>query len=769
VDTHRRGARVLLLEGEAEVGLVAPREDSPDPLGRSLDDPRAGVGQRRLAERERYHSSIAGDGMKQVFLNASQVAEVMEVEAPSCGPREVLIGVRASLISTGTETAGYDGGGLVARGLREPGRIRAVWESARRDGLRSTIDRIKAKARELTPRGYSGSGVAVAVGAEVRDVAVGDRVAYAGAPHAEFVAVGENLVAPIPSEVTFEEAAFGGVACIALHGVRLAEVALGERVLVVGLGLVGLLAAQLAQASGATVIGVEPLRRRRELARELGIAPTLDPSEAEQWWQTVAFLTRGYGADAALLCAGVKDSAPTNEALAACRDRARVVMVGDMGLALSRRELFGKELLFRVSRSYGPGRYDPDYEARGLDYPIGYVRWTEGRNLACFLDLVAQRRVQVRPMVGKEFPLVQAPDAYRLLVDGPGSAVAVLLTSPEQTTRPSASSVRRRAVVGKTGRLRVGIIGCGSFVTQQLLPHFPELNAELYGAANRSSGRFPVLEARFHPAVLTTSVDQLVEDPAVDAFIVGTRHNLHAPLAERILRSGKPVHVEKPMGLTLPEAESLAATVQETNGLLTVGFNRRFAPLVDALRGALQDAPSPRQFLYRVNALPVPIDHWTLDPVEGGGRLVGEGCHFIDLVCYLAGAEVLEVSGALVGGANQLASPRDNFVATMRFANGDIGTVAYTGQGAGGASKERLEAFTSGRLFEIDDFDRLVVHGARAAPTPGHRDKGFRGELENFFEAVRGRATLRTTVEDGLRVARIVDTLLCQAKALPPG
>ena len=696
--------------------------------------------------------------MKQVFLNSRQVAEVAEVDVPGLGAREVLVRVRSSLISTGTETAGYDVGSLVARGLRDPSRLKAVWESVRRDGLRETLERVRVKAHELTPRGYSGAGVVVGVGPEVRLVAVGDRVAYAGAPHAEYVAVSENLVAQMPAEVSFEEAAFGAVASIALHGVRLAEPTLGERVLVVGLGLIGLLAAQFARASGATVIAVEPLESRRALGRSVGVEVVLDPHEVEDLAGAVAFVTDGHGADAALLCAGGRDSTVTNLALAACRDRARVVMVGDMGLDLQRGPLFRKELAFRVSRSYGPGRYEPNYEVRGLDYPIGYVRWTEGRNLACFLDLIARGTLRVRAMISRRFPLVEAGVAYRVLIDDPVSSIAVLLEPEEHDAMPAPAPLRRRARAARPELVRVGVIGCGSFVTQQLLPHFESLGAALHGVANKSSVGFAALEARYRPSLLTTSVDCLLEEPAIDAFIVGTRHNLHAPLAERILRIGKPVHVEKPMAMSAAEAGVLSRVVREVDGMLTVGYNRRFAPTVDALREALATCVPPRQFLYRVNALPVPMGHWILDPIEGGGRMVGEGCHFIDLICYLAGADLSDVSGSLVGGANPAVSPRDNFAVTLRFANGDVGTVVYTAQGSPGPSKERLEVFSGGRVFDLEDFLRLHVYGARKPALVLRRaDKGFRGHLENFFESVRGRGALRTTAQDGVRVAQIIE------------
>jgi predicted dehydrogenase len=309
--------------------------------------------------------------------------------------------------------------------------------------------------------------------------------------------------------------------------------------------------------------------------------------------------------------------------------------------------------------------------------------------------------------------------------------------------------------------VRVGVIGCGSFVTTHMAPHFAGLDAELYAVANRTAAAFPVLASRFRPGLLTTSTDEMLADPAVDAVIIGTRHDLHAPLALRVLDVRKPVHVEKPMAMTLAEAESVLAAVRASDGVLTVGYNRRFAPVIEELRNALRRDPPPRQFLYRVNAPPVPHAHWTLDPEEGGGRLIGEGCHFIDLLCFLSDSEVEEVGGAPVGGARAAVSAQESFSIVLRFANGDVGTVIYAGHGADALGKERIEVFGAGRTYVVDDLVRLETFGARspvlALRTP---DKGIRGHLGNFFDVVRGRAALRTTAEDGHRVARIIDTFL---------
>ncbi len=700
--------------------------------------------------------------MKRVVLNPRQVAEVVQADVPPCGPREVLIAVAASLISTGTETAGYDAGGPITRGVRDPSVLRRVVDSLVTEGFDATRRKVIAKGQEQLPLGYSGAGIVVAVGAEVRRVSRGDRVAYVGAPHAEYVAVNENLIAPIPEGVSLEAAAFGAVGCIALHGVRLGEPTLGETAVVVGLGLVGLCAGQCARASGLRVIGVEPLASRRALAATLGFYLTLDPGAEENLGRTILAETDGVGADVVYLCARIEGSDVTNSTLAFARDRARVVMIGDMGLALDRGELFGKELDFKVSRSYGPGRYAPAYESRGLDYPIGYVRWTEGRNLAQVMTMLRDGTLAVEPMISETVPIDDAPDAYRRLVEAPDRTLAVLLTySAKPIESPRREAVRRASPSGKPGELRVGVIGAGAFVEANLLPQLGGLNARLHAVANRTPGAFSRLQALYAPALLTTDPAELLADADVDAVLIGTRHDSHAALARAALTAGKAVHVEKPLALTLPDAEEVAAMVRETGGLLTIGFNRRLAPTTAALRMALSGVTGPRQFLYRVNAPLMPPSHWSLDPLEGGGRLVGEGCHFIDLVCYLAASDLTAASIAFLGAAARASAAQDNFSIVLRFENGDLATIVYSGEGNPGLAKERLEVFAGGRAYVLDDFVRLSAHGTRlASPVPERPDKGFRGHLANFFDAVRGDAALVTTVEDGVRVARIIENMM---------
>ncbi|MBT5955270.1 MAG: zinc-binding dehydrogenase, partial [Candidatus Marinimicrobia bacterium] len=515
--------------------------------------------------------------MKQIFFNSSQLPEVHNVDAPLCGEREILISVRKSLISTGTETAGYDSGSMLSRSLKNPSVIKTVSNSIKEQGLRSTYKKIKAKKHELTMRGYSGAGVIVGIGGKVQGFSIGDHVAYAGAPHAELVTVNENLTAHIPDGVSFSEAAFGALGCIAMHGVRLGKPSLGEVCAVLGFGLVGLLTAQLARASGLKVICLEPDNHRREIACKLGFTNVIDPTIEDDLAKILHFFSGGLGIDIMYLCAGIKDSRITNEALSCCRDRGRVIMIGDMGLDLDRAYLFQKEIDFKVSRSYGPGRYDVNYEEKGLDYPIGYVRWTEKRNLSLFLKMAQNKSIRLKEMISSEFPIEDASEAYQLLTEKHSKKLALLLSynQDEITLQTETSPPRLQSIKTRKNELSIGIIGCGSFVQHNLLPYFSSLDVKLYGIANRSVKEFSKINALYNPVLTTTDSEKLINDPNVDAFIVATHHNSHASIAKAILNQQKPVYVEKPLALSLSDAQEIEKLVQDQNGLLSIGYNRR--------------------------------------------------------------------------------------------------------------------------------------------------------------------------------------------------
>jgi len=438
-----------------------------------------------------------------------------------------------------------------------------------------------------------------------------------------------------------------------------------------------------------------------------------------------------------------------------------------MGLNLDRGNLFQKEIDFKVSRSYGPGRYDENYEVKGLDYPIGYVRWTEQRNLSHFLNMVQNKSISLNEMVTGEYLIEDAPKAYQLLIEKKNKNLAILLSynqSDASQIHTEASSPQFKVTKIKNNELRIGIIGCGSFVQSNLLPHFSSLGVSLYGVSNRTIKEFSKINATYNPTVLTTNTGKLIEDPNVDAFIIATQHNSHAHLAKKILNQQKPVYVEKPLALSLSDAQEIAQIVQEKSGLLSIGYNRRCSPYTKTMKEYLKSTPEKRQFLYRINAPVLPQNHWLLDPEIGGGRLIGEGCHFIDLICYLADSKIIKVSGSFLGSDSKLLKAKDNFTITLSFANGDIGTVVYSGQGNTNLSKELIEVYTAGRVFVIDDFKKLSVYGMDVKDVKGKQEKGFKQHLGSFFNAVRGKSKLITTVSDGLRVAKVIEQLIYNQK-----
>lgn len=702
--------------------------------------------------------------MKQIFYNSKQLIEISEVPIPEIGDNEILISVKTSLISTGTETVGYNSGSLYSRNIKKLSSIKKIANTINSTGLKNTYRKILEKENELKPTGYSGAGIVVKTGRQVQKYSIGDRVAYIGAPHAEYVVVGENSIARISEGVSFAEASFGALACIALHGVRLADPTLGEKAIVLGMGLVGVLVAQFARLSGMEVICLETIANRRQFAIELGFNTVLDPSSDENIMKTINSCTNGYGADILYLCAGSKNSDVTNNALSFCRDKGRVIMIGDMGLNLIRGPLFSKEIDFKISRSYGPGRYDKQYEQKALDYPIGYVRWTANRNLQYFLQVLSENKINTKNMISKEYSIDEATEAYQQLKDSANNILSIVMTYPDKSLEISAKErhiVKCNRKVPQKNVLNIGVIGCGSFAQQNLLPYFSELGARVYGVANQTSKAFSSIKTLYSPELFTTSVDELINDKQVDGFIIATPHNLHFEQACQIVKSQKPVHVEKPLALNFLEAKTVAHLVIENNSLLTIGFNRRFAPTVVALINILKNYNIPKQYLYRINAPLLPYDHWTMDTEIGGGRLIGEGCHFIDLMCYIANSKVLKISGGFLGSESEGIPAKDNFTINLSFANGDLATIMYSGQGSNLLSKERLEVFFGGNVMILDDFARLDGYGIKSYFSPLKKsDKGFKGHLKNYFDSIRGENNLVTTVHDGLKVAEVIDTLL---------
>jgi predicted dehydrogenase/threonine dehydrogenase-like Zn-dependent dehydrogenase len=666
---------------------------------------------------------------------------VVDAPLPSLKPGWILVANRASLISAGTERAKVELGAknLAQKARARPDLLKKVVDRARSEGIGSALSAARERLDALSPLGYSSAGTVIRVGAGVEGIAPGDRVACGGggfATHAEVIAVPRNLIAAVPDDVSFESAAYATVGAIALHGVRRAEAQLGERVGVIGLGLVGQLAVRILAAGGCTPIGVDLDPKAVELAASGGARAFERDRDGLQ--SSVLEATGGLGLDSVLVCAAATSSDPVRLASELARERGRVVIVGDVPIEADRALFYEKELELRLSRSYGPGRYDRDYEERGRDLPPAYVRWTEQRNMQAFVGLVASGAVDPSPLTTHRFPVEQAERAYALLTDDRGEdrpfGILLEYAYEERPAAPTPHSARPRGA----GTARIGLIGAGSFARATLLPGLRDAGAELAAVASGGGLTATDVATRFG-FERAGSADEILADDSIAAVVIATRHASHAQLTASALRTGKAVFVEKPLAIDrdgLAEVEEALAP----DSLLMVGFNRRFAPLAVQLRNELEAVASPT-LLARVNAGPLPADHWTHDPEHGGGRLIGEGCHFVDLLSYLSGGPAVVVHALAVPHPQRPLECSDEVVATLRFANGGVGSLVYTGGGDPRLPKERIEAFGGGLAAVLDDFRRLELsRGGKRRVTKRRQDKGHKAEVARFVAAVRGTA-----------------------------
>ena len=680
--------------------------------------------------------------MKQVVQDVrSGQTQVVDVPVPRAAPGTALIRTGASLVSAGTERTlvEFAGRSLIGKARARPDLVRQTLDKARREGILSTLDAVQSRLDQPMPLGYSSAGTVVEVSAGLVGVRAGDRVAAAGlgcAVHGEYAVVPMNLMAQLPDSVDFESGAFATVGAIALHGFRLAEPQLGDRVAVIGLGLLGLLSVGIARAAGCRVFGVDVDPARVARAREMGVeAVTRQGAE-----EAAAVFSQGQGFDILLICAHAASADPVDLAGALARDRAAVVAVGAVDLHIPRKPYYEKELRFVVSRSYGPGRYDPRYEEDGVDYPIGYVRWTEQRNLEAFLGLLAEGRLDVRPLITHRFPIERAAEAYDLITGRSGDPyLGVLLTYGQAAAAP----IERRVLVSSsaaepTAAVRLGALGAGSFASGVLFPALRRVRGvEPIGLATASGLKAENLGRRYGFRYATTEEAEILRDPAINTVAVLTRHHLHARQTVAALRAGKHVFCEKPLALSREELVDIGAALTESGRLLCVGFNRRYAPMAVRLREAFAQVHEPLLMHYRVNAGPLPPNHWLLDPAQGGGRIVGEACHFIDFLTFLANAVPVRVEAR--GLALGRRSPEENVVLVIEFANGSLGTVTYAASGARTFPKERVEVFGGGQAAALDDFRRLeIVAGGRRRTRRAwlRQDKGHRQLWQAFAQAV---------------------------------
>lgn len=708
--------------------------------------------------------------MKQLFQDARRAeVSVVDVPAPKLLPGCVLVRTAASLVSAGTERAAteFAGKNLLQKARMRPDLVRDVLNKISRDGVFSTISSVRNRLDQPNSLGYSSSGTVLAVSEGLVDINPGDRVACAGAGHAvhaEFACIPRLLVARIPSDqVTFEEATFTTLGSVALHGVRTGDAKLGDIVAVIGLGLLGQLTVQILKAAGCCVLGMDISAERAQSALRLG-ADAVSTSVSE-FHNVCRQHSSGHGADAVIIAAQSSSNEPVNLAGAVARNRAVVVAVGTVAMDIPRKTFYEKELDFRISRSYGPGRYDAAYEQKGIDYPIGYVRWTETRNMDAFLRLLAEKKINLLPLITHRFPIAQAPAAYELITGKTGEPfVGVLITYPPDA-EPScninvapANKILKVPTKLSAQTIRIGLLGAGNFATRTLLPAIRRHGGTEMVTAVTASGSHACYAAnKFGFRFCATDDREIFDNPEINAVVIVTRHHLHAQQVIAALRSGKHVFCEKPLCLNEDELNEIVAEYEACSDrlLLMVGFNRRFASLAISLKSFLRDVHEPLAIHYRVNAGFLSADHWLNDPQQGGGRIIGEVCHFVDFLSFLTGSRVTRLETRSLPNPGQYSN--DNVECSLHFSNGSLGTISYLANGDQSYSKERIEVFGGGGVAVLEDFRRLelIRHGRkRTFRSLLRQDKGHRGEWEAFANAIQ------TGAASPISFAEIVNTMM---------
>ncbi|HEY0545326.1 MAG TPA: bi-domain-containing oxidoreductase [Pyrinomonadaceae bacterium] len=696
--------------------------------------------------------------MKQILQNLKTgQLNVAEVPPPVAGRGRVLVRTAASLISAGTERMTVDMAkkSLLGKARERPDLVKQVIQKAKNEGLLNTFNAVRSKLGSSTALGYSAAGIVAGVGEDVTEFRVGDRVSCAGAgyaSHAEVLSVPKNLCVRLPEKATFEAGAFGTLGAIALQGVRLAEPTLGEAVVVIGLGLLGQLTVQLLKANGCRVFGLDIDPKKIELAQQLGAeGGALSDADAKS---AVMQWSRGRGADAVLITAATSSNQPVELAGEISRMKGRVVAVGLVGLDVPRHLYYNRELTLKISMSYGPGRYDPEYEERGHDYPFAYVRWTEGRNIEAFLDLVAEGRVNVERLITHRFSIDEGERAYQLIsgeVKEP--YLGVLLnydTERELPKRIETGKASARQQASTQQSVRLGMIGAGGYAKSMLLPNFKTWGADFRAIATASGVSARDIGERYGFAYCASGADEIINDDEVTLIVIATRHDTHAPLARRALERGRHVFVEKPLAMNDEELEGVLHAAEASEGKLMVGFNRRFSPHARAARDFFAGRQSPLSISYRVNAGRIPRESWIQDAREGGGRIIGEVCHFIDLMQFLTGAVTTRVYAESITSRNQQSVDEDSVFITLKFSDGSNGSIAYLSEGDKALPKERVEIYGEGKTFVLDDFRSVTMYrgGREETGRLRNQDKGQADEVRAVCAVVREGADAPITLDD---------------------
>jgi polar amino acid transport system substrate-binding protein len=672
--------------------------------------------------------------MQQLTQNLKDgTMELLEVPFPALTSGTVLVRNHFSLISAGTEGKSVKDArlGYIAKARARKEEVKKVLQAVKTFGLKDTYRMVMNRLDAPSALGYSCAGEVIAVASDVRDFQVGDRVACGGgtANHAEVVAVPVNLCVKLDPSVSLEQAAYTTVGSIALQGIRQADLRLGENCVIIGLGLLGQITIQLLRAAGVRTIGIDIDDRMVRLAGDMGCDLALS-RKLEQLEELVANFTGGHGTDAVIITAGTDSTDPVDLAGALCRKKGKVVVVGAVPTGFKRPNYFKKELELRMSCSYGPGRYDPEYEEQGLDYPYAWVRWTENRNMMAFVELLRAKRIDLGPLTTHRFAFAAAQEAYQLILGRTEPFVGILLRYDTARELRSAVEFPERKRTGSEPG--IGLIGAGSFGQNFLLPAMKGLGRMVSVSTARSNNARNIADKHGF-ARCTGIAAEVVNDPEVNVLFIATRHDTHAALVLDGLKAGKDVFVEKPLCLHPDELQAIRTAYNAGSSRLMVGFNRRFSPFIAKLKGALAtDAPVAIQ--YRINAGHVAADHWIHHPAVGGGRIIGEVCHFVDLCAYLAGAAVTGVSAMTMSDP---ASRQDTLSVTLGFANGSVAGITYFSNGNKQLPKEYLEVFQSGNVAVLDDFRELTLLGRNAAKEKGVQDKGHKAEVKAFLESVR--------------------------------
>jgi predicted dehydrogenase/threonine dehydrogenase-like Zn-dependent dehydrogenase len=713
--------------------------------------------------------------MKQILRKGLKDIIVDEVPDPVVSPHHVLIRPIYSLISSGTETASIHQEGVLRAVADNPSQLGKIWNVLKSQGPLKTLAEVQAKFSEYAVLGYAGAGLVVEKHSTVTGIEVGDRVAYGGegTGHAETIRVGRNLVARIPDNVSFDHACFTTLGSIALNGVRIANISLGDKVAVIGLGLVGQLIAQLARLQGGFIIATDLRPDRVQLARLLGSDVAL-PGSSELSSQ-IRSLTNGLGVDCVIIAAAAKSDAPCRIAVDICRDRGRIVDVGAVELSFPWYETYLKEIQILMARAYGPGSYDPAYELQGQEYPLPYVRWTENRNMEEFLRLVSRGRVQIDPLITHRFPLEDAARAYETIMDGSTNSLAVLVKYPAADLAEPLAEFRPKRRVELNGHgdassaIGVALVGAGNLARWAHLPNLKKNSVVRLRAIHSASGaRGKSYALRFGADYCASDYSEILQDPEIQAVVIVSRNQQHASQALSALRAGKHVFVEKPMALTQEECRELSQAVADTGKQLTVGFNRRYAPSYLTLKRQLSKRNGPAVINCRVNSPGISGSYWMADPAIGGA-ILGEACHFVDLMYWLLDSEPLEVSAYSLPTGKQDPIGENNIVAAFRFADDSIANLTYCTVGSRTSGGERLEVFTAGAGGSAEDLKHSVLRtGAVRKSSSWFAEKGYEAQMRAFFAALKQGKTPDITVRDGVRSTLGCLCMLQSAKERAP-